>query len=130
MTNLNINTLKTRLKDTKIWQRALFMVLLTIFAMMTQAILWVAIMALFLIRLISGEIPNAFIKGADSLSWYIYQIYRYLTFNTEKQPFPFSSWPSAKEDQKKHTTTVTHPNDESISPPKTPELNDKNQENT
>ena len=28
------------------------------------------------------------------LSTFVYQIYHYLTFNTEQRPFPFSDWPS------------------------------------
>jgi hypothetical protein len=29
-----------------------------------------------------------------SLSVYIYQIARYVTFNQEERPFPFSPWPT------------------------------------
>ncbi len=93
------NALKTRLKDSSLWQRALFMLLFSVFVMIAQSILGMVIMALFLIRLFSGQIPESFLKMAASLSRYIYQIYRYLTFNTEKQPFPFSAWPAAEPDK-------------------------------
>lgn len=35
--------------------------------------------------------------GAD-ISMFIYEILRYLTFNAEKKPFPFSDWPTSASD--------------------------------
>lgn len=48
----------------------------------------------FLIVLLT-EAPNAqLLQLGESLSAYIYQIMLFLTFNSEKRPYPFSDWPS------------------------------------
>ena len=44
----------------------------------------------------SGE-KNLFLQQAGAgLSRYAYQVYRYLTYNREEKPFPFSPWPQGE----------------------------------
>jgi hypothetical protein len=46
--------------------------------------------------LFTGEINKQLQQIGQSVAGYMYQIVRYLTFNTEDKPFPFGgSWPSA-----------------------------------
>jgi hypothetical protein len=53
----------------------------------------------FLWVLFTGEINRELQQTGQSLASYIYQIVRYLTFNSEKKPFPFGEgWPSAEFD--------------------------------
>jgi hypothetical protein len=45
--------------------------------------------------LFTGETNKPLEKFGQSLATYNYQIIRYLTFNTEKRPFPFYlDWPA------------------------------------
>ena len=46
------------------------------------------------IKLLNGHDNNRLITFGNGLAVYVYNIFRYLTFNTEEKPFPFSSWDS------------------------------------
>ena len=48
----------------------------------------------FLWVLFSGNKNKPLLSFASQLATFIYQIYRYLSFNTEKRPFPFDDFPS------------------------------------
>lgn len=41
--------------------------------------------------------PRLLAFGADLARWF-YQIFLYLTFNSEARPFPFAPWPGAARD--------------------------------
>lgn len=48
-----------------------------------------------LIAVLLGNKPNENLRNfGESLSSYLYQIARYVTFNTDTRPFPFGEWPS------------------------------------
>lgn len=47
----------------------------------------------FLTTLITGTPHNRVLSFGKNLSDYVYQIYLFLTFNSEDRPFPFSPWP-------------------------------------
>jgi hypothetical protein len=49
----------------------------------------------FLYLLVTGKTVERLLIFGENLSRYFYQIIRYLTFNTEERPFPFSDWPGA-----------------------------------
>jgi len=49
----------------------------------------------FLCRLVTGKTVERLLIFGENLSRYFYQIIRYMTFNTEEKPFPFSDWPGA-----------------------------------
>lgn len=45
--------------------------------------------------LIAGQPNQHLIQLGDSLSKYVAQILRYLTFNTDQRPFPFAEFPKS-----------------------------------
>jgi len=48
----------------------------------------------FLWVLFTADKNPALLSFGAQLSTFVYQIYHYLTFNTEQRPFPFSDWPT------------------------------------
>jgi hypothetical protein len=44
--------------------------------------------------LFTGKPNERLSRFGLSLAIYTYQIVSYLTFNTERQPFPFTDWPT------------------------------------
>ena len=51
----------------------------------------------FLWLLFTGEVNRQIQQVGQSIAAYVYEIVRYLTFNTDERPFPLGGdWPSGK----------------------------------
>ena len=79
-----------------IWVRGLYMLLFLLITRVTELIVGVVILIQFLIKLISGKTNGHLLDFGAQLSEYLYSIVQFQTFNSEKKPFPFDSWPSGK----------------------------------
>ena len=79
----------------------------TVFILVFYGLLNVALFAVFVLiigqwlsRLVSGEGVQPLQQWLSSLSIYINQLLRFITFQHQEKPFPFSDWPAVadKED--------------------------------
>ncbi|MEX2365777.1 MAG: DUF4389 domain-containing protein, partial [Pseudohongiellaceae bacterium] len=75
------------------WLRILYMVFFAVVCWLLGIIMSVLVIAEVLISLISGRDNENLRQLGASLIQYFYQILQFLTYNTEKKPFPFSSFP-------------------------------------
>jgi len=89
-------TLKQHVMDTAIWKRLLFMILFTILYSAAEVVLAVVVVFQFLTVLITGAKNNKVLSFGAQLSTYVYQVFSFLTFNTEARPYPMGDWPSDK----------------------------------
>jgi len=87
--------LKENVMDTNIWLRLVFMLVFAVVFAATRVVLVVVIAAQFLWVLFTANRNDKLLGFGSQLATFIYQIYRYLSFNTEKRPFPFDDFPSA-----------------------------------
>ena len=86
-------SLEENLKRPSTWLRLLFMILfLALWGISRFVVLAVVVLQFFWV-LIGGKTNARLAVFGQSLATYTYQIVRYLTFNTEERPFPFSDWP-------------------------------------
>ena len=75
------------------WLRLLFMVLFIALWSITRFVVFAVVILQALFLLFSGK-RNARLAGfGASLAVYSYELVAYLTFASERQPFPFSDWP-------------------------------------
>ncbi|GAV19695.1 hypothetical protein MMIC_P0646 [Mariprofundus micogutta] len=88
--------LKENVMDTNIWLRLVFMLVFAVIFGATRLVLVVVIAAQFLWVLFTGKRNDKLLAFGSQLATFIYQIYRYLSFNTEKRPFPFDDFPTAE----------------------------------
>lgn len=88
--------IKQNLKSQSTWMRGLYMLLYIIFSRIAELVLGVVILFQFLLKLFTGETNDRLLKLGQGLSTYIYQIFQYLTFNSEYQPYPFGAWPKGE----------------------------------
>lgn len=86
--------LKEHVKDGGIWLRLLFMLLFVAIYHVAAVVLALVAFFQFLCVLFTGKKNAKVLSLGASLSTFIYQVYRYLTFNSEERPFPFADWPS------------------------------------
>jgi len=91
--------MKKYLTDRDIWIRGFFMLLfsLLLFAL-TYSPIRIVISAIVLFQfgtmLLVGTPNQRLLDFGYSLAIYAFQIISYLTYNTDKKPFPFNDWPN------------------------------------
>lgn len=77
------------------WMRVLFVALFWIVFYLSQLVIAAVVVAQCAFTLISGT-PNAHLLNfGDSLCRYVQEILRYVTFNSDQRPFPFSDFPKS-----------------------------------
>ena len=87
--------LKSNLTSSRHWMRLVFMLLFALLLQVATAVMWVLVILQFLFSLITGKDNEKLRAFGSALSVYIHQSLRFLTYNSEDKPFPFSDWPSA-----------------------------------
>jgi hypothetical protein len=84
--------LKDNVTSPAIWLRAVYMVVMAIAWTLAELVLAAVVLLQFLLRLFTGG-PNAnLLAFGRQLAAYAYNIFLFLTFNTEERPFPFCDW--------------------------------------
>ena len=86
--------LKQHVRDSNAWTRLLYMLLFTVFYGVAEMVLTAVVVFQFLVVLFTGGRNARVLSLGASLATYTYQVFRYLTYNSELRPFPFSDWPT------------------------------------
>ncbi len=89
--------LKSNLKSSKHWLRLVFMLIFAAILQLASIAMWMLVIAQFLFSLFTGEDNINLRKFGNSLSAYIFHTLKFLSYNSEEKPFPFSDWPVIKE---------------------------------
>lgn len=85
------------LKKIETWKRIIFMLIYAVIDSMVRLLLWlVVLLQVGAVLLTGGTNPNILDFGRN-LATYHYHILLFLTFSTEKLPFPFSDWNLTRE---------------------------------
>ncbi len=77
-----------------LWRRALFMLLFGVLYGVAEFVIWMVVIVQFLVVLVTGSANEQLLRLGSSLSIYSYQVFRFLTFTGDEQPFPMSAWPA------------------------------------
>ncbi len=85
---------KKNLKAKSTWKRGLFMLLFLIIYSIAEMVIGLVVLIQFGFTLFNGKPNERLLVFGDELSLFLYQVFRYLTFNTEDKPFPFVAWPT------------------------------------
>ncbi len=86
------STIKQNLRNEATWRRILYMLLFAIaFSLAKTLFLGIVVVQLGFL-LLSGAIHPALRDFSRQLARYLYELLRYLGFETERRPFPFSPW--------------------------------------
>lgn len=93
------NDLKDKLLSADHWMRFVFMVLFASIAAVASYVVAVLIVIQFIFALFTGSHEERLRLFGSSISQYIFQILKFLTYNSEEKPFPFADWPTETEVQ-------------------------------
>lgn len=89
--------LKENVTEKSTWLRGFFMLIFAICYGLAEALLFVIVLFQFLASVVTGK-PNAqLVPISRAISRYIFDILLYLTYNSEKQSFPFADFPKGDE---------------------------------
>ena len=91
--------IEENIKSRATWTRLLFMVICYILVSIASFVGTFIVVLGFLWLLFTGEINRQLQQVGQSIAAYVYEIIRYLTFNTDDRPFPLGGeWPSGSAD--------------------------------
>ena len=95
--DLENGKLEQNLKSRATWLRLLFMALFGLFISFAGMIGTVIVVIGFFWVLFTGEVNRELRQIGQAIASYMYEVVRYLTFNTDDKPFPFGgAWPSGE----------------------------------
>lgn len=91
--------IEENLKSRATWTRLLFMVICCFLVSIASFVGTFVVVLGFLWLLFTGEVNRQIRQVGQSVATYVYEIIRYLTFNTDVRPFPLGGeWPSGSAD--------------------------------
>jgi hypothetical protein len=94
------NPIEQNLKSGTTWLRFVFMVVSCVLACVAIFAGSVIVVLGFFYLLFSGEVNPQIKEAGQRLATYIYNIARYLTFNTDEKPFPLGGeWSTASHEE-------------------------------
>ena len=85
--------LRENLIDEGIWMRGIFMVLFFIAYNIAEFLILVTALFQFVSVLVTGRLNETMLRFGNNLSYFSLETFKYMTFNTNFRPFPFSPWP-------------------------------------
>ena len=91
------NEITSNLKSSKHWLRLFFMLIFAAFLQLASFVMWILVIAQFIFSLLTGEDNIKLRNFGNSLSVYIFNTLKFLSYNSEEKPFPFSDWPVIEE---------------------------------
>ena len=96
------NPIEENLKSSATWLRCLFMLISCVLASVALFAGAVIVVLGFFYVLCTGEVNQQIKEAGQSVARYIYNICRYLTFNSDERPFPLGGeWPAGTQNDDK-----------------------------
>ncbi len=88
-------TLKANLTNTDTWIRLVYMILFAVIFNVAELVAGVVVVVQFLFRLFTGEVNEPLREFGRRLAIYFQETVAFLTYHTERKPYPFAPWPAA-----------------------------------
>lgn len=91
----NSSDIERNVKQKSTWLRLFFMIVFAFLYGLSRLVIAAVVVIQFFYVLLTGETNDQLKTFGHSLAIYSYEVVDYLTFNTEKKPFPFEGdWPT------------------------------------
>ena len=85
--------IKNNAKNTDTWLRGLFILIFGVIFYFLYGLIWLLVIFQFVTKVITGELNRNLEQFSTKMTSYAMQILNYITFQSEKRPFPFSPFP-------------------------------------
>ena len=87
---------KDNIKKPSTWKRGLYMLLFSFLSRIAEVVLFAVVVLQFLLKLLTDDTNERLGKLGQGISTYLYQVFQYLSFNSDYQPYPFGAWPKGE----------------------------------
>jgi hypothetical protein len=91
--------LKKNVSERSTWIRGFYMLLFLLIYKLAAVVMIAVALFQFATKLLTGETNQRVRVFGQSLSLFVFQIWRFLTFNSDELPFPFAPWPEGSASQ-------------------------------
>ena len=81
--------------DQNFWIRLIFMMLFWTILNIALSVFGILLLILTIVRFGSQYQPDMLNSAVMSLARFISQIFSFISFQTERKPFPFQAWPTS-----------------------------------
>lgn len=88
--------LKQNLTAAETWIRGLFILLFAFLLLVARVVTAAVVVMQFLFTVFTGRTNENLRFFGAGLAQFIFQTLRYVTYNSDDKPFPFSPWPEAE----------------------------------
>ena len=85
---------KENIMRPNIWTRGFYMLIFALVYSIAEVVIAGVVVLQFGFSLFTGQPNDSLTHFGQQLSTYVYQIFRFQTFNSEYKPFPFDEWDS------------------------------------
>jgi len=85
----------TQFDNKSAWQRVLFTAIFWVIFYLSQLVIAAVVVAQCIFLLVGGKPNDQLLKFGENMGRYVHDVLKFLTFNTEQQPFPFSDFPKS-----------------------------------
>jgi len=85
---------KERVTAKPTWTRGLYILLFVVIYNIAEIVVYAVVIFQFLFTLFTGNRNAQLLSLGNNLSKFIYQVFTYITYNTDERPYPFAPWPS------------------------------------
>lgn len=75
------------------WTRGLYILLFIVIYNIAEIVLYGVVVLQFLFTLFAGALNTQLQVLGKNLSTFIYQVFMYITYNSDDKPYPFAPWP-------------------------------------
>lgn len=94
------NDFEKNVKEKSTWMRLLFMFVMGVAGSIALTITGAVVLLNFFYVLFTGKTHSKLTEFGQALAKYLYQIVRFLTYNTETRPFPVDAeWPTSEQEE-------------------------------
>ena len=86
------DNIKENIRDTSTWKRVLFIVIFWLIFNIVELLIGISVLFQVIALLFTGTRNQRVLDLGGQLSRFAYDILKYVTFNSDQRPFPFSDW--------------------------------------
>ena len=90
---MNNEAIKSNITSSKHWLRLIFMIIFAAILQVASLVMWILVIVQFICSLLTGQDNPNLRKFGHSLSIYIFDTLKFLSYASEEKPFPFADWP-------------------------------------
>lgn len=85
---------KRNLTQPDVWLRLVFVLLFAALYSLAELVLAAVVIVQFVVVLATGRRNQRLLRLGHGLSTYAYQVWMFMSFNSEIKPYPFAEWPA------------------------------------